>query len=44
MSQEQQCDQLYFDGKAPPDPVNHSLPQLRFKHIYDLQHSIRHQG
>lgn len=33
----QQCDQLYFIGKATPVLMNHSSPKLKFKHIYDLK-------
>lgn len=33
----QQCDQLYFIGKAAPGLMNHSSPKLKFKHIYDLE-------
>lgn len=33
----QQCDQLYFIGKAVPVLMNHSSSKLKFKHIYDLE-------
>lgn len=33
----QQCDQLYFIGKAAPVLMNHSSPKLKLKHIYDLE-------